>query len=125
MPQAVFAAEGDTSPQARSASVALTKGGTYYFDLSSEINNIGTINEGGNAGNGQPIYAYFGVPDTSLHYVPFTYVGEINAYKLTSDGDSNTTSSPRTLFVADYNISTNVSWETLHGANLIFGKDFD
>ncbi len=48
----------------------LPMGETYYFDLSSEAGNIGTINAD--------------LPDDTLHYVPFTYVGTINAYDLDS-----------------------------------------
>lgn len=54
----------------------LTNGGTYYFDLSGETANIGTINDA--------------VPDTSLHYVPFTYVGTVNAYSLDSSSSGQT-----------------------------------
>ncbi|MEG2930002.1 MAG: hypothetical protein RR846_10710, partial [Oscillospiraceae bacterium] len=112
LPQAVFAAEGDTSPKARSASATLTEGGTYYFDLSS-AGIVGTINTA--------------LPDTSLRYVPFTYVGSINAYNLPHHSNENTTktSGTRTLFVVDYNISKAVSWDSLNSANLIFGKNFD
>ena len=48
----------------------LTPGGTYYFDLYGE-NIPGTANGS--------------LPDASLHYVPFTYAGTVNAYKLTTE----------------------------------------
>ncbi len=52
---------------------SLTPGGRYYFDLSA-MNIPGTANGD--------------LPDSTLHYVPFTYAGTIEAYKLTSrDGD--------------------------------------
>jgi len=55
----------------------LTLGGTYYFDLSGEIGNNGIVNNK--------------LPDTTLHYVPFTYVGTINAYSLHGRSGSPTT----------------------------------
>ena len=54
----------------------LAPGGRYYFDLSA-MNIPGTANGGNSDGA-------VSLPDTSLHYVPFTYVGTIEAYKLTS-----------------------------------------
>ena len=54
----------------------LTPGGTYWFDLSGE-NIPGTVNTGNSDGAAS-------VPDTTLHYVPFTYAGTVDAYKLTS-----------------------------------------
>lgn len=57
----------------------LTPGSTYYFDLSSEKGNIGMVNNR--------------LPDTTLHYVPFTYVGTINAYSLHGRSGSPTTDS--------------------------------
>ena len=93
----------------------LTPGGTYYFDLSGE-NIPGTVNDQ--------------LPDTSLKLVPFTYVGTINAYSLdaTSNNDplasANATASDRSLFVAEYNVTTKVNWGDLNGQNLIFGRDY-
>ena len=55
---------------------SLTPGGTYYFDLSG-ASIPGTANSGNSNGAAS-------LPDTSLHYVPFTYAGTIEAYKLTS-----------------------------------------
>ena len=49
---------------------ALTPGGRYYFDLSA-MNIPGTANGD--------------LPDSTLHYVPFTYAGTVNAYKLTTE----------------------------------------
>ncbi|MEG1579552.1 MAG: hypothetical protein RR336_12385, partial [Oscillospiraceae bacterium] len=115
-------------------------GKTYYFDLSSEAGNIGTVNEGyAGEGNNKP---HPGVPDATLHYVPFTYAGTVNAYSLDSSSNGDTgaataaTASNRSLFVADYVISYNVSWNKLAGLNedgtgamptenLIFGKPFN
>ena len=85
-------------------------GNTYYFDLSGQ-GISGTVNSA--------------LPDTSLKYVPFTYVGDINAYSRQESGVSDKVSiSDRMLFIADYNVTTNVSWNTLNSAGLIFGKDY-
>ena len=56
---------------------SLTPGGRYYFDLSG-ASIPGTANSGNSDGAAS-------LPDTSLHYVPFTYAGTIEAYKLTSE----------------------------------------
>ena len=55
---------------------SLAPGGRYYFDLSA-MDIPGTANSGNS-------YGAASLPDTSLHYVPFTYAGTVNAYKLTS-----------------------------------------
>ena len=94
----------------------LTPGGTYYFDLSGEKDNVGTINTA--------------LPDTTLHYVPFTYAGTVNAYSLTSamattEAYATANKSDRSLFVGDYNIGVSVNWDSLNTASLIFGKPFD
>ena len=54
----------------------LAPGYTYYFDLSA-MGIPGTANSGNSFGA-------VSLPDTTLHYVPFTYAGTIEAYKLTS-----------------------------------------
>ena len=92
----------------------LTPGGRYYFDLSA-MNIPGT-------GNGD-------LPDSTLHYVPFTYVGTVNAYKLTSaiettEGYAQQNKYAHSLFVADYAVTHTVSWNDLNTAGLIFGKDY-
>ena len=92
----------------------LTPGGTYYFDLSGE-NIPGTANGS--------------LPDASLHYVPFTYAGTVDAYKLTSamattEEYAQQNKYAHSLFVADYVVTNDVSWDTLNTANLIFGKDY-
>ncbi|MFV0496832.1 MAG: hypothetical protein ACK5L0_01495, partial [Candidatus Fimivivens sp.] len=60
----------------------LPLGGTYYFDLASEAHRIGKINTGKTGDSG-----YSSIPDASLHYVPFTYVGTVQGYSL--DRNSN------------------------------------
>ena len=87
----------------------LTPGGRYYFDLSA-MNIPGTANSN--------------LPDSTLHYVPFTYVGTVNAYSLKNEADNDTTSYEHSLFIANYNVTHTVSWDTLNTANLIFGKDY-
>ena len=89
-----------------------TEGSTYYFDLSGA----------GLAGELNPA-----LPDGSLHYVPFTYVGRIDAYSLsektvTTEEYANANSSLRSLFVSDYNIYLSVTWNDLNALGLIFGK---
>ena len=78
---------------------SLTPGGRYYFDLSA-MNIPGTAN-----GN---------LPDSTLHYVPFTYAGTIEAYKLTSatattEEDAQQNKYAHSLFIADYNVTHTVS----------------
>ena len=87
----------------------LTPGGRYYFDLSA-MNIPGTAN-----GN---------LPDSTLHYVPFTYVGTVNAYSLKNEADNDTTSYEHSLFIANYNVTHTVSWNDLNTAGLLFGKDY-
>ena len=92
----------------------LTPGGTYWFDLSGE-NIPGTVNSS--------------VPDTTLHYVPFTYAGTVDAYKLTSEMQTTEDYAtqnkyPHSLFVSDYAVTHTVSWNELNNAGLIFGKSY-
>ena len=92
----------------------LTPGGRYYFDLSA-MNIPGTVNSN--------------LPDSTLHYVPFTYVGTVNAYKLTSEMATTEEYAqknkyPHSLFIADYAVTHTVSWDDLNTAGLIFGKNY-
>ena len=92
----------------------LTPGGRYYFDLSA-MNIPGTVNSN--------------LPDSTLHYVPFTYVGTVNAYKLTSEMATTEEYAqknkyPHSLFIADYAVTHTVSWDDLNTKSLIFGKDY-
>ena len=93
---------------------SLVPGGTYYFDLS---------------GTGIRGTAHSRLPDKTLHYVPFTYAGTVDAYKLTSAMATTVAYAQQnkyahSLFVADYAITHTVSWENLNSAGLIFGKDY-
>ncbi len=92
----------------------LAPGGRYYFDLSA-MNIPGTLNSA--------------LPDGTLHYVPFTYVGTVEAYKLTSamattEEYAQQNKYAHSLFVADYAVTHKVNWNNLDTASLIFGKDY-
>ena len=100
---------------------SLAPGGRYYFDLSA-MNIPGTANGGNSDGA-------VSLPDTSLHYVPFTYVGTIEAYKLTSatattEEYAQQNKYPHSLFVADYAVTHTISWGGLNDEGLIFGKNY-
>ena len=114
------AARWDTAQQFSGVEV----GKTYYFDLSGE-NIPGTVNAN--------------LPDTTLHYVPFTYVGTLDGYVLkpasggvldSSDKAANTTDSSapyghaylHSLFIADHILTTDVSYDTLNASDFIFGN---
>ncbi len=107
----------------------LTPGETYWFDLS------GADIPGDKNGS---------LPDDSLHWVPFTYAGTVNAYVLksrsandnTAKGDSANaagSTDPRnpigytydhSLFISDYNVTRSANWNNLNGKNLIFGTTY-
>jgi hypothetical protein len=105
----------------------LPVGETYYFDFSGQT-FPGTQNTA--------------LPDATLHYVPMTYGGTVNAYVLNSnssgvDGSSGTAAGTtdstnakygyrydHSVFVSDYTLTTATSWNALNTANLIFGTDF-
>lgn len=92
----------------------LAPGYTYYFDLSA-MGIPGTVNDA--------------LPDNTLHYVPFTYAGTVNAYKLmsemaTTEEYAQQKKYPHSLFVADYVVTHTVSWNDLDTASLIFGKNY-
>ena len=100
---------------------SLAPGGRYYFDLSA-MNIPGTVNTGN-------IFGATSLPDTTLHYVPFTYAGTVNAYKLTTEMATTEEYAqknkyPHSLFVADYAVTNDVSWDALNTADLIFGKNY-
>ena len=93
---------------------SLTPGGRYYFDLSA-MKIPGTANGD--------------LPDSTLHYVPFTYAGTVDAYKLTSEMATTEEYAqrekyPHSLFVADYAVTLKVNWNNLDTASLIFGKNY-
>ena len=79
----------------------LALGGRYYFDLSA-MGIPGTVNDA--------------LPDSTLHYVPFTYAGTVDAYKLTSEKETTEEYAqqnkyPHSLFIADYAVKHTVSWD--------------
>ena len=99
----------------------LASGGRYYFDLSA-MDIPGTANSGNSFGA-------VSLPYMSLHYVPFTYAGTIEAYKLTSamattEEYAQQNKYAHSLFVADYAVTHKVNWNNLDTASLIFGKDY-
>ena len=103
-----------TAQFALSEQFSLTPGGTYYFDLSA-MGIPGTVNDA--------------LPDNTLHYVPFTYAGTVDAYKLmsemaTTEEYAQQNKYPHSLFIADYVVTNDVSWDTLNTADLIFGKNY-
>ena len=118
--QICVAARWDTAQQFSGVEV----GKTYYFDLSGE-SIPGAVNAD--------------LPDTTLHYVPFTYVGTLDGYVLkpasggvldSSDKAANTTDSSapyghaylHSLFIADHILTTDVSYDMLNAADYIFGN---
>lgn len=107
----------------------LTEGETYWFDL-SDVGIPGAVNTDLPSG---------------LSWVPFTYVGEVDAYVLNSSSNGVTESSDKaadateassdedktygykykhSLFIADYNVAYNMSWSDLNDAGLIFGETY-
>ena len=98
-----------TAQFALSEQFSLTPGGRYYFDLSA-MNIPGTVNSN--------------LPDSTLHYVPFTYAGTVGAYSLKNEADKDTTPYEHSLFIANYNVTHTVSWNDLNTAGLLFGKDY-
>ena len=79
---------------------SLTPGDTYYFDLSGDGHSRHSKQR-------KLRWCGFSLPDTSLHYVPFTYVGTIEAYKLTSATVTTEGMHSRT------NIPTACLWRTM------------
>ena len=100
---------------------SLSPGTTYYFDLSG-AGIPGTVN-GGNAAGA------VSVPDQSLHYVPFTYVGTIDAYSFSSEMKTTDESAVgnqylHSLFVSDYNVVHSTGWSNIDKVGYIFGKSY-
>ena len=87
----------------------LTPGGRYYFDLSA-MNIPGTVNSD--------------LPDKTLHYVPFTYVGTVDAYSMENETDTAKQPYEHSLFIADYNVKCSLQRETLAEMNLIYGQTY-
>ena len=127
---------GDTVPKTTATLYAqwtpveqytLPVGETYYFDFSDQT-FPGTANTA--------------LPDATLHYVPMTYGGTVNAYVLNSTSSGNTSSSlnaaaatdkatgtygyryDHSVFISDYPLTTLTSWDALNAKKLVFGTDF-
>ncbi len=87
----------------------LIPGGRYYFDLSA-MDIPGTVNSN--------------LPDSTLHYVPFTYVGTVDAYSMENETDTAKQPYEHSLFIADYNVKCSLQRETLAEMNLIYGQTY-
>ncbi len=87
----------------------LAPGGRYYFDLSA-MNIPGTVNDA--------------LPDNTLHYVPFTYAGTVDAYSMENETDTAKQPYEHSLFIADYNVKCSLQRETLAEMNLIYGQTY-
>ena len=104
----------------------LTKGERYYFDLSG-LNIPGRVNR------------Y--LSDTSLHYMPFVYIGTVDAYVLNSASNHVVYSSKQasetldpnaeygytydhSLFMADDLVTYRASWVDLNNEGYIFGNSY-
>lgn len=87
----------------------LAPGGRYYFDLSA-VEMPGTTLET--------------LPDSTLHYVPFTYVGTVDAYSMENETDTAKQPYEHSLFIADYNVKCSLQRETLAEMNLIYGQTY-
>ena len=84
-------------------------GSTYYFNLS----------EAGIPGDANTDF-YGG----SLDCVPFTYAGTVDTYAQ-KDGSSAGADGSRSLLVANYNVTRDVSWDELNEKDFIFGRPFE
>ena len=87
----------------------LAPGGRYYFDLSA-MNIPGTANSN--------------LPDKTLHYVPFTYVGTVDAYSMENETDTAKQPYEHSLFISDYTVKNNLHWDALNEKGLIFGLTY-
>ena len=87
----------------------LAPGGRYYFDLSA-MDIPGTVNSN--------------LPDSTLHYVPFTYAGTVDAYSMENETDTAKQPYEHILFIADYNVKCSLQRETLAEMNLIYGQTY-
>lgn len=84
-------------------------GSTYYFNLSD-------------AGiPGAPNTDFYG---GSLDLVPFTYAGTVYTYAQ-NGGSSAMVDGSRSLLVANYNVTRDVSWDALNEKGFIFGTPFE
>ena len=87
----------------------LAPGGRYYFDLSA-MDIPGTVNSN--------------LPDSTLHSVPFTYAGTVDAYSMENETDTAKQPYEHSLFIADYNVKCSLQRETLAEMNLIYGQTY-
>lgn len=135
--QPLPAAAADETPEEQ---FELTPGTTYWFDLSG-ISMPGNVNKGDIITGYESITGIKAVPDTSFHWVPFTYTGTIHAYVLNRNSEGSAESSGQasaseddgaeygyaydhSLFISDYNLTTRVSWDGLKAKGLVYGKEY-
>lgn len=64
------------------------------------------------------------LPDSTLHYVPFTYAGTVDAYSMENETDTAKQPYEHSLFIADYNVKCSLQRETLAEMNLIYGQTY-
>lgn len=84
-------------------------GSTYYFNL-SDAGIPGSANSDFYGG--------------SLDCVPFTYAGTVDTYAQNGSSSAGVNGS-RSLLVANYNVTRDVSWDELNEKGFIFGRPFE
>ena len=84
-------------------------GSTYYFNLSDA---------------GIPGSANTDFYGGSLDCVPFTYAGTVDTYAQNGSSSAGVNGS-RSLLVANYNVTRDVSWDKLNEKGFIFGRPFE
>ena len=84
-------------------------GSTYYFNL-SETGIPGSANTDFYGG--------------ALDCVPFTYAGTVDTYAQKGSSSAGVDGS-RSLLVANYNVTRDVSWDALNEKGFIFGRPFE
>lgn len=120
MPTTALAKEPapESPPTPEAEQFSLTTGETYYFDLSGET-LPGSIN------HGSVESSYTGLPDTTCHYVPFTFAGTLDAYMANAPAlRKRASDNKHSLFISDYNITNNLTWNQLNDNSYISGKNY-
>lgn len=132
--------EDSPSPDEEGAST-LTAGETYWFDLSAIAETLPGVPNEGFFGSGSISRPSQPLPEQTMHWVPFTYTGEFSAYVLnessagvkeSSEQASTTEESsgtygytyPHRIFVSEYNLRRETSWNALKESGLLFGTSY-
>lgn len=95
---------------ARAEDAVPQTGQVYWMDLSELKNSLpGTINPD--------------LPDETLHWVPFLYAGEVEAYRLENENQFYTevAAEVHPLLLARDELLKTVSWTDLHDVDAVFG----